>query len=107
MKAREELNMTKKDRFNIKGAATLKQALDKPITVNGVGLYEDVDTDGKNVVVVALRTIDGTIYSGISASVADYYDNLADIINEDGSVDVKIVSKTSNGGREFFMLEMV
>lgn len=98
--------MTKRELFNAKNAGK-KIEEGMHINVVGCGCFDDVDKDGHNVTVTALQDKDGSIYTTISATIADSLDLLTDILTEDGSVEVVVNKNTSNSGREFYQLQIV
>lgn len=98
--------MTKRELFNAKNAGCKIEA-GMTFTIVNVGTFKDVDKDGHDVTVTAMVTKDGSIYTTISATVANSIDMLDDIIADDGEVTVKVNKSTSNSGREFFQLQIV
>ena len=98
--------LSKRELFNAKNAG---QKIEKGMEfkVTNVGTFPDVDKDGNNVTVTALLTEDGTIYTSISATIANSIDMLNEIIEEEGAVTVKVNENTSNGGRTFYQLQII
>lgn len=95
-------NFTAKDRFNSATATPIKEAKGDTLTITDAMVTENSD----NQVVGYMKVDDGTIYATISATIIDQLIPLIDILNSDGEQDIQIVTKTSNGGREYFMLEL-
>ena len=50
---------------------------------------------------------DGDIYTSISATINNSLNLLEDIIADEDEVEVVVNESTSNGGRKFFMLEVL
>lgn len=85
------------------------------ITVTDVLVYEDtIDSfggDQKGDVVVLFSEVDGveTLYGSVSKSVSESAQSLIDFMEqtEVESVDVKVIKRVSNNGRDFISLQMV
>lgn len=92
--------------FNAKNAGVAIEEGMK-IKVAGVGTFADKDKDGHDVTVSVLEAVDGTPYTTISGTVAKSIDMLADIIEEQGAVEVEVQKNTSNNGREFYQLRII
>lgn len=99
-------NLTKIALFNAKNSGKSIEK-DLEITVVNVGSFEDKDKDGNDVTVSVLESKDGTMYTTISATVANSLDLLGEIIDEQKEVTVKVRQSTSNSGREFYQLEII
>lgn len=92
--------MTKRELFNAKNnGRALEEGLQ--ITVAECQTYQD---DDKTVGV--LKDEDGTMYTTISQTVIDSFDDLADIIEEDGPVSVTVECGVSNSGRKYYQLHI-
>lgn len=98
--------LSKIELFNAKNCGK-EIAKDLVINVVAVGTFQDTDKDGNAVVVSALKTKDGDIYTSISATVANAMEMLDDILTDEGSVNVKVLESTSNGGRKFYQLAII
>ena len=98
--------MTKKELFNAKNNGQ-KIEKDMHIKVVSVGSFDDTDKDGNPVKVSALMDKDGSIYTSISATIYNSLSLLEDIISDEDEVEVVVKESTSNGGRKFFMLEVL
>lgn len=95
-----------KDEFNSASATPIKMAKNAIITVTDIMVKDKLpDEDGKVDTVGYLKAEDGTIYATISATVIEQLMSLVDILKE-GPQNILVVPKTSNGGREYFMLEL-
>lgn len=102
--------LSKKDLFNAKSASQeLEEGLE--INVKAVGTYSDTDQDGHDVTVSVLVDEDGSVYAGISATVADAIPMLDEILKEaeenGETVTVEVVKNTSKSGRKFTQLRIV
>lgn len=88
---------------------------DYVITVTDVLVYEDtIDSfggDQKGDVVVLFSEVGGveTLYGSVSKSVSESAQSLIDFMEqtEVESVDVKVIKRVSNNGRDFISLQMV
>lgn len=98
--------MTKKELFNAKNAGQ-KIEKDMIIEVVSLGQFEDKDKDGNDVTVTCLASIDGNIYTTISATIGNSIDLLEDILEDEGTVKVKVNQSKSNGGRDFYQLQIL
>lgn len=98
--------MTKRELFNAKNAGQKVEA-GMTIEVVSVGQFADKDKDGHDVTVTAMVDKAGTVYTTISATIGNSIDLLEDILADDGSVTVKVVQNVSNGGREFYQLQII
>lgn len=98
--------MTKVELFNAKNAGK-KIEKGMQIDVVNVGTFPDVDKDGHDVIVVALKSPTGDIYTTISGTIAKSIDLLNEVLEEQGTVSVLVNEATSNNGREFFTLQIV
>ena len=99
--------LTKKEMFNARSASEkLENGLE--IAVVNVGTYPDKDKDGHDVTVSVLVAEDGTVYAGISATVAEaipMLDELVEEAKEKGEVvRVEVIENTSSNGRQFMQL---
>ncbi len=98
---------TAKDEFNSSNSTPIKVVKNSIITVTDMMIKDKLpDEDGNVETVGFLKDTDGTIYATISSTVIEQLVSLKDIIEADGPQDVLVVPKTSNGGREYFMLEL-
>ena len=98
--------MTNRELFNAKNAGQ-KIEVGMIIEVVKIGEFPDTDKDGKDIIVSAMQSSDGTIYTTISATIHDSMDLLGDILDEEGSVKVKVNENVSNNGRKFFQLQII
>lgn len=92
---------TAKDEFNASSATPIKMAKNGVIEVTDVMVKDKADGE----TVGYMKTTDGTIYATISATIIEQLVALAEMVQA-GPLTVMVVPKTSNGGREYFMLEL-
>lgn len=101
--------LSKKELFNARSASEkLEAGLEIPVV--NVGTYPDKDKDGNDVVVSVLVSEDGTVYAGISATVAESIPMLDELLEEakasgEACVIVEVMEKKSNNGRNFMQLK--
>lgn len=100
--------LSKKELFNARSSS--EEFTDGlVIEVKAVGTYPDKDKDGNDVNVSVIVDKDGTVYAGISSTVAESIPMLDELIaeaDENGeSVSVEVIQKTSKNGREFIQLK--
>lgn len=102
--------LSKKELFNARSASEkLEAGLEIPVV--NVGTYPDTDKDGNNVTVSVLVSEDGTVYAGISSTVAESIPMLDELLEEakanGESVIVEVMKKKSNNGRDFMQLKVL
>ena len=100
--------LSKKELFNARSSSEeLTEGL--VIEVKAVGAYPDKDKDGNDVNVSVIVDVDGTVYAGISSTVAESIPMLDELIaeaDENGeTVSVEVIQKTSKNGRKFTQLK--
>lgn len=100
--------LSKKELFNARSSSEeLTEGL--VIEVKAVGTYPDKDKDGNDVTVSVLVDADGTVYAGISSTVAESIPMLDELIEEakesGDTVSVEVVQKVSKNGRKFTQLK--
>lgn len=98
--------MTKRELFNAKNSGK-KIEKDMTIDVVSVGTFDDTDKDGNPVKATALVAKDGNVYTCISSTVAGSVELLSEILQEEGTVTVKVVEGVSNSGRTFKQLQII
>lgn len=98
--------MTKRELFNAKNSGKKMEA-GLQIEVKAVGTFEDTDKDGNPVTASALVSTDGSVYTAISATIANSLELLDEIISEEGAVTVTVIEGTSSSGRTFKQLEIL
>lgn len=94
---------TSKDLFNASSATPIKEVEDQTLEIEAVAIKEKLDGQPCGY----LKTTDGKIYATISATVLEQLTTLADLVEEFGTLQVKVVAKTSNGNRTYYMLELL
>lgn len=100
----KKINLTGRDIFNARNSASLKDSVGVVGFLNGVA-YDD-ENEGKHVCIIK---IDGTIYSGTSATVYEDCKLLIDEFSkeiESGELKVSIDAHTSKGGRTFLNVNL-
>ena len=98
---------TAKDEFNSSNSTPIKAIKNSVIKVTDIMVKDKVpDEDGKVETVGFLKDDEGVVYATISDTVIEQLIVLKDILEAEGPQDILIVPKTSNGGREYFMLEI-
>lgn len=102
--------LSKKELFNARSASEkLEAGLEIPVV--NVGTYPDKDKDGNDVTVSVLVSEDGTVYAGISSTVAESIPMLDELLEEakaaGESVTVEVIKNRSNNGREFIQLKAI
>jgi hypothetical protein len=107
MEKLKTVGFTAKDEFNSVNSTPFKAIKNSIIKVTDLMIKDRVpDEDGKVETVGFIKDESGTVYATISDTVIEQLIVLKDIIEAEGPQDVHIVPKTSNGGREYFMLEI-
>lgn len=99
-------NFTAKDEFNATSATPIKAVKNSVIRVTDIMIKDKLpDENGKVETVGFLKAEDGTIYATISVTVIEQMLSLPELLR-DGALDILVVPKTANGGREYFVLEL-
>ena len=97
---------TAKDEFNSASATPIKMAKNAIIKVTDIMIKDKLpDENGKVETVGFLKADDGTIYATISQTVIEQLLSLEAMLAE-GPQTLMVVPHQSNGGREYFMLEL-
>lgn len=99
MKELRTPGFTAKDLFNASSSKALKDVIGEELKVTDLCVVEKND----GVVAGYLKVEDGTVYATISTSVTAQFDGLMELL----PATVKAVNHTSNGNREYLMLELV
>lgn len=98
---------TAKDEFNSVNSTPFKAIKNSVVKVTDLMVKDRVpDDDGKVETVGIIKSEEGEIYATISDTVIEQLIVLKEIIESEGAQDILIVPKQSNGGREYFMLEI-
>ena len=98
--------MTKIELFNAKNSGK-KLEKGMQIEVKSVGTFEDTDKDGNPVTASALVATDGSVYTAISATIAESLNLLDEILSEEGTVTVEVQENISSAGRTFKQLSII
>lgn len=93
---------------------TFKEFIDKPLTMTGIIIYEKDEPDEKTgevktVQVSCVKTDDFGFISSISPTVKNSLETIADAFSEEeilSGVPIVIKSKKSNGGRDFYYVDL-
>lgn len=98
---------TAKDEFNSANSTPFKAIKNSVVKVTDLMVKDRVpDDEGKVETVGFIKSAEGEIYATISDTVIEQLIVLKEIIESEGAQDILIVPKQSNGGREYFMLEI-
>lgn len=96
-------NFTSKDKFNIGSATPLKNVCGQTLNITAVCVAEKADGE----IAGYMKDDKNTIYATISNSVIDQLVALAELVEEEGTIAVRVLERTSNAGRTYFLLELV
>jgi hypothetical protein len=98
---------TAKDEFNATSSVPIKMAKNSILEVQDMMIKDKLPdkNTGKVETVGFLKATDGTIYATISSTVIEQLLSLETILRE-GPQKIMVVPHTSNGGREYFTLEL-
>lgn len=94
---------TAKDMFNSTSATSIKDVEGKEIKVVAVAIKNRADGEEQ---AGLLKAEDGTIYVTTSVTIMEQLLALREMV-EEGSQTVKIVGRTSNNNRTYYLLELV
>ena len=94
---------TAKDLFNSSSATPIKDVAGQTLDIEAVAIRDKVDGQTCGY----LKASDGKIYATISQTVIEQLVALAEMVDEGGALKVTVVPKQSNGGRTYYMLELV
>ena len=89
---------TSKDLFNVGSATPLKEVEGKTIEAKDVCVKENAERQ----LVGYIKDADGTVYATISQTVVEQVKTLAEMV----PANVTVISKRSNAGRNYLMLEL-
>lgn len=97
--------VTKKDIINAKAASEALSKCKDEIVVTDVFYDEKTDEEtGEATKVMYLKTDDGRYFGTISATAIRSGDDLLDIIADEGSVRIKVLTRRSGKDRDFISL---
>lgn len=102
-------NFTKKDNVNARNGFSLQDvAQDEILKINKAAIVMGSDKDsGNNRQVAVLMSDDGVVYTSISENVLDAMDDICELIDETGSVDIRVFKRKSKQGRDFISLSIL
>lgn len=98
------INISKKDVFNSRTSAKLKDAIGVTGILEGCAVNER--EEGAD---VAVLKIDGQVYSGISGTTCNDIKDIIETFSEEveaGTLKVSIIARQSNNGRQFITVEV-
>lgn len=100
-------NFTAKDIFNSATAQPLKSAIGKVLNIVAIYVCERADFNGEVQVVANLKTDDEVIYGTISNTVVRSVLALPEMLEEEGSVAIKVEERPGTKGRSYLVATLV
>lgn len=102
-------NFTKKDNINARNGFSLQDvAQDEILKIDRAAIVMGNDKDGgEKRQVAVLMSDDGVAYTSISENVLDALEDICEIIDETGSVDIRVFKRKSKQGRDFISLSIL
>lgn len=100
-------NFTAKDIFNSATAKPLKSAIGEVLNIVAIYVCERADLNGEIQVVANLKTDDEEIYGTISDTVVRSVLALPEMLEEEGSVAIKIEERPGTKGRSYLVATLV
>lgn len=100
-------NFTAKDIFNSATAKPLKSATGQVLNIVAIYVCERADLNGEVQVVANLKTEDGEIYGTISETVLRSVLALPEMLEEEGSVAIKVEERPGAKGRSYLVASLV
>lgn len=102
-------NFTKKDAINSRNSFALQDLDDTTIlTVIKAAIVQRPDLEtGEDKEVSILVTNDGEVYSAISATVCETMCDIIDLLEEEGTLAIRLNKRKSKAGREFLSLTIL
>lgn len=100
-------NFTAKDIFNSATAEPLKTVIGEVINVVAIYVTERPDLNGEVQVVANLKTDEGEIYGTISETVIRSVLALPEMLEEDGSVAIRVEEREGTKGRSYLVATLV
>lgn len=100
-------NFTAKDIFNSATAEPLKSKIGEVLNVTAIYVTERPDLNGEVQVVANLKTDDGEIYGTISETVIRSVLALPEMLEEDGSVAIRVEERVGTKGRSYLVATLV
>ncbi len=99
-------NFTAKDMFNSATAKPLKSAIGQILNIVAIWVTERPDLDGEVKTVANLKADNGEIYGTISDTVIRSALALPEMIEESGSVSIKVDERPGTKGRNYLVLTL-
>lgn len=100
-------NFTAKDIFNSATAKPLKSAIGEVLNIVAIYVCERADLNGEIQVVANLKTDDEEIYGTISDTVVRSVLALPEMLEEEGSVAIKIEERPGTKGHSYLVATLV
>ena len=100
-------NFTAKDIFNSATAKPLKSAIGEVLNIVAIYVCERADLNGEIQVVANLKTDVGEIYGTISDTVVRSVLALPEMLEEEGSVAIKVEERPGTKGRSYLVATLV
>ena len=100
-------DFTAKDIFNSATAKPLKSAIGEVLNIVAIYVCERADLNGEIQVVANLKTDDGEIYGTISDTVVRSVLALPEMLEEEGSVAIKVEERPGTKGRSYLVATLV
>ena len=100
-------NFTAKDVFNSATAKPLKSVVGQTLNVVAVYVTERADLNGEVQTVANIKTDDGEIYGTISETVIRSVLALPEMLEEDGSVAIRLEERPGAKGRSYLVATLV
>ena len=99
-------NFTAKDMFNAATAKPLKSAIGQTLNIVAIWVTERPDLDGAVKTVANLKADDGSIYGTISDTVIRSAMALPEMIEESGSVAIRVEERPGTKGRNYLVVTL-
>lgn len=100
-------NFTAKDIFNSATAKPLKTKIGEVLNVVAIYVTERPDLNGEVQVVANLKTDDGEIYGTISETIIRSVLALPEMLEEDGSVAIRVEERAGTKGHSYLVATLV
>lgn len=100
-------NFTARDIFNSATAEPLKSVIGQVLNIVAIYVCERADLNGVVKVVANLKTEDGEIYGTISETVLRSVLALPEMLEEEGSVAIKVEERPGTNGRSYLVASLV
>lgn len=101
-------NFSKRDAINCRSGIPLQEFDGDSQTIENIvaaAIMKDTDTDtGEIKDISVLKTADMVYYTSISATICDNMEEVIDLIDEEGTINVRIDKRLSKGKREFLTI---